>query len=68
MIRYLYKSTYGRIKVYRELPEEIKQRVREYLESDEFSKAKELHDGWIAQFKQLSRSLLKDVIASPRYP
>jgi len=54
--------------VYRELPEEIKQRVREYLESDEFSKAKELHDGWIAQFKQLSRSLLKDVIASPRYP
>lgn len=49
--------------MYKDLPKKLQKRVREYLEANQFCKAKAVHDSWMAQ-RKLIQTLRERVSAS----
>ena len=41
--------------MYKDLPKDMQERVKEYLETDQFSKAKALHDAWVIERELITR-------------
>ena len=41
--------------MYKDLPKDLQKRVKEYLETNQFCKAKAVHDAWMAERELIQR-------------